>query len=201
MEIQANWKVPVENSLEAYHLAQVHAQTLGEDPGEERSVHEIGDGFTSFSTTHFASKSRLDRVLHGLEKLILWAIGRSHQGRYFHYHSYPHLLFSFTDALSLVQCILPTGPTRSRAVVRQFGVTGQTRVPLGAVTKLWGALGALITRRILAEDRVLYPSIQRGLEASPHRGVLGYGERRIHAFQGHILSEVKPSGSADRVSL
>lgn len=201
IDLEVNWKVPVENSLEAYHLAQVHPRTLGEDPGEERSVHEIGDGFTSFSTTHFSSKSRLDRILHGLEKAILRTLGRPHQGRYFHHHSYPHLLFSFTDALSLVQCILPTGPTRCRAVVRQFGVAGRSRNALGAVTKAWGMLGAFITRRILAEDRVLYPSIQRGLEASPHGGVLGYGERRIHAFQEHVLGELGRPTREGRVSL
>ena len=199
--LEVNWKVPIENSLEEYHLAQVHPHTLGEDPGEDRSVHEIGEGFTSFSTTHFASKSRLDRILHGFEKLILRAMGRPHQGRYFHHHSYPHLLFSFTDALSLVQCILPTGPTSCRAVVRQFGLPGRSLNPLGAAARLWGMLGAFITRRILAEDRVLYPSIQRGLEASPHRGVLGYGERRIHAFQEHVLSELGRPARADRVGL
>ena len=198
--LDVNWKVPVENSLEAYHLAQVHPHTLGEDPGEERSVHEIGEGFTSFSTTHFASKSRLDQILHGVEKRILRAMGRPHVGRYFHHHSYPHLLFSFTDALSLVQCILPTGPTSCRAVVRQFGLAGRSVNPLGALAKPWGMLGAFITRRVLAEDRVLFTSIQRGLEASPHRGVLGYAERRIHAFQKHVLSEIGRPERADRVS-
>jgi len=44
-----------------------------------------------------------------------------------------------------------------------------------------------VTMRILSEDRILFPSIQRGLEASPHAGVLGYAERRIHAFQEYIL--------------
>jgi phenylpropionate dioxygenase-like ring-hydroxylating dioxygenase large terminal subunit len=188
-DIEANWKVPVENSLEEYHLAQVHPYTFGEDPGEERSLHEIQPGFTTFSTTHFASKSRLDRWLHRCEASLLRALGRGQQGRYFHYHVYPHLLFSFTDTLSLVQCVLPDGPRKCRVVVRQFGPGGRLRPgPLRALAALWGFVGARITLRILSEDLVILPSVQKGLEASPHAGVLGYGERRIHAFQQHVKS-------------
>lgn len=179
----ANWKVPVENSLEAYHVPRVHPHTLRDDPGEDRSLYEIEAGRTAFSTTHFRSKSAVDRGLHLLERLLLRGLGKEQQGRYFHHHVFPNLLFSFTDTLSLVQCVVPTGPTTSRSTVRQFAPRSG---PFGLPMRIWGFFGARVTLRILSEDRILFPSIQRGLEASPHAGVLGYVERRIHAFQAHM---------------
>jgi hypothetical protein len=56
----------------------------------------------------------------------------------------------------------------------------------------WGRLGAKITRRILVEDMGLYADIQRGLAASPHAGVLGRCEERIHAFQRYLVELCDP---------
>jgi hypothetical protein len=39
----------------------------------------------------------------------------------------------------------------------------------------------------LLEDNGLYADIQRGLAGSPHKGMLGRCEERIHAFQHYVL--------------
>ncbi len=48
--IAVNWKVPVENSLESYHVPAVHANTFRCDPGNERTEHVLADRYTNMST-------------------------------------------------------------------------------------------------------------------------------------------------------
>jgi choline monooxygenase len=42
------------------------------------------------------------------------------------------------------------------------------------------------TQRALAEDAAILSDVQQGLEASPHRGVIGTREERVHAFQKYV---------------
>jgi phenylpropionate dioxygenase-like ring-hydroxylating dioxygenase large terminal subunit len=186
-EYPANWKVPVENSLEAYHVPCIHPTTFRADPGEARSTHVLGTRATSFRTDlPFSPHSRLDALYQRFEGCVLRSLGCETTGTYEQHHVFPNLLFSFTDAISLVHCVLPTGPRTSRGVVRQFGLPagrGGTRRRLG---RGWDRVAAAVTRRILEEDMALYPAIQGGLDASENAGVLGRCEERIHAFQAFV---------------
>lgn len=183
----ANWKVPVENTLEAYHVATIHPATFREAPTEERSNHLLGERHTAFGTDlPFSPHSRLDAWFQRSETWIARRLGISPAGKYWQHHVFPNLLFSFTDMISLCHCVIPTGPHTSRGVVRQFGRIGTRRGPRRWLAGSWGRVEAVVTRRIMAEDLALYPQIQRGLAASPHRGVLGRCEERIHAFQQYV---------------
>lgn len=189
-DLPVNWKVPIENALEAYHVPCVHPETFREDPGEDRSRHLLDERHTALVTQlPFSTHSRLDAWFQRSEGWLLRRLGLEPTGQYQQHHAFPHLLFSFTDALSLIQTVIPTGPTTSRTVIRQFGRTasGLWKRPL---TKAWGKLAAVITRRILEEDLALFPDIQRGLEASPHQGMLGRCEERIYCFQEYLLRAV-----------
>jgi phenylpropionate dioxygenase-like ring-hydroxylating dioxygenase large terminal subunit len=184
-----NWKVPVENTLEAYHVPSIHPNTFREDPGEQRSTHLLHARSTSFGTQlPFSSHSRADALFQRLEGRFLGLLGIAPTGAYWQHHVFPNLLFSFTDTLSLCHQVIPTSPTTSRALVRQFS-RGNRNWPLWrrGLSAAWGRLAAGITRGILREDMRLYDDIQRGLAASPHAGTLGRCEERIHAFQKYVL--------------
>jgi hypothetical protein len=43
-----------------------------------------------------------------------------------------------------------------------------------------------VTRQIVLEDRAIYPDVQRGLEASRSRGVIGTREERVYVFQRYV---------------
>ena len=179
----ANWKVPVENSLEAYHVPCIHPRTFGVDPGEARSVHWLGPRHTYFQTKLPFAHSRLDESFQRAEASVVRWLGRTPTGDYWQYHVFPNLLFSFTDAISLCQCVIPTGPTTCSATVRQLSPGP------GWLASPWGHLKATITRQIMQEDLGIFGSIQRGLEASPHPGLLGRCEERIHAFQSFVCGQ------------
>jgi phenylpropionate dioxygenase-like ring-hydroxylating dioxygenase large terminal subunit len=188
-----NWKIPIENALEAYHVPNVHPRTFKRDPGEERSEHRLRERDTAFGTQlPFCPHSTVDRWFQACEGRFVRLMGQEPTADYWQHHRFPNLLFSFTDTLSLVQAILPTGPTSSVAIVRQFGRFAAAK---GAWRRMlaggWGRLAAAITRQVLAEDMQLFPAIQRGLQASPHRGVLGRCEERIHAFQAWVEANAK----------
>ncbi|MFN8606526.1 MAG: aromatic ring-hydroxylating dioxygenase subunit alpha [Vulcanimicrobiota bacterium] len=178
----ANWKVPVENSLEAYHVPCVHPHTFGQDPGEQRSRHEFFQGGSSFSTRLPFAHTRLDAAFQRCEGWVVRRLGASNDDLYHQYHIFPNLLFSFTSASSFVQCVLPTGAATSRALVLQFARRG------GWLGPAWGSLKAALTLKILREDLGLFRAIQEGLQASPHTGLLGRCEERIHAFQDDLLA-------------
>lgn len=194
----ANWKVPVENSLEAYHVPCVHPETFREDPGPARCDHWLDARRTSMKTQlPFSPHSRLDGFFQKTESRFVRWLGIESTNGYEQHHLFPNLLFSFTDAISLVNCILPTGPKSSVATVRQFG-----RGPIrggwakSRIAKLWSKLTASITKKILLEDLEIFEAIQHGFERSSHVGVLGACEERIHAFQVYL--QQKQSKSSDR---
>jgi choline monooxygenase len=191
-DYRVNWKIPVENSLEAYHVPCVHPKTFVEDPGDDRSEHLLLEHRTAFGTSlPFSPHSRFHALFQRLEGSFMKSLGHTSTNSYWQHHVFPNLLFSFTDAISLANCVLPTGPTSCKATVLQFG-----RLPRrgGALKRtwaeLWAWMSAIITKKILVEDMVIFDSIQAGLRASRQPGLLGRCEERIHRFQKFLQSQV-----------
>lgn len=191
VEYKSNWKVPIENSLEAYHVPSVHAKTFREDPGDERSTHIMNERSTAFTTSlPFSPHSRLDRSFQKIESTLMKFLGVETNGEYWQYHLFPNLLLSFTDAISLIHSINPTGPRTATGIIRQFGNMGNSRWgPRRWLAVAWGMFKGQISKAIMQEDLGLIPDIQCGLEKSEQEGVLGRCEERIHAFQQLIETE------------
>lgn len=184
-EIEANWKIPIENSLEAYHVPCIHSETFREDPGPERSAHRLLPHRTSLETSlPFSAHSQLDRWFQQGEGWLMRRLGVTPTANYAQHHVFPNLLFSFTDAISLVECVLPLEPRRTRAVIRQFGRIGDSASgPRRWLARAWGQLASAVTKRVVREDLALFADIQRGLDSSNQCGLLGICEERIYAFQ------------------
>ena len=195
-----NWKIPLENSLEAYHVPNVHPHTFREDPGELKSEHVLLAHRTAFGTMlPFSPHSRLDAMFQNCGGRLAKWLGHEVTNRYWQHHVFPNLLFSFTDAISLCNCILPTGATTCSATVRQFGrlASNGKRVMRNRVAKLWAKLNALITKQILVEDLGIFESIQAGMRASQQPGVLGRCEERIHRFQAFLQNSSKQRSTSE----
>jgi choline monooxygenase len=101
------------------------------------------------------------------------------------------------DLMSMAQIVVPTSPTTSRTMVWLFAPFGPRRGVLPWLFAKGNALASKeITKRVLAEDAPIFADVQRGLEASPIRGVIGRREERVWAFQDHVarLSAVRQPG-------
>jgi choline monooxygenase len=192
MEHQANWKVVVENTLEAYHVPYIHAETFKETPSEQRSEHRFSAEGTSFhSTLPFAPESRTDAWFQRREGQFLRWLGRPVTSEYSQYHLFPNLLFSVTDAITLSHCVVPTGPDTCRSIVFQLGVCPTEARLKRLVCRGWGRMTGWVTQQIMAEDASLFPRIQKGLRSSSVEGVLGRCEERLHSFQSYIFAQTQ----------
>lgn len=195
-EINSNWKIPVEGSLESYHIPCVHPKTFHEDPGETPSNHQFFPTGTSFQTVFLAPRW-IDRRLRDVEGTLLKFLGIKYTGDYDHHHVFPHLLFSHTDSLSVAQVVYP-GETadKSFTLAIQFGIepvkSGFIRTKLA---RAWGKFTAWLTRTILAEDRDIFPEVQRGVTGARQTGILGRCEERLFAVQKYIADRID-SGQA-----
>ena len=199
VDYAANWKVPIENSLESYHVPCVHESTFREDPGSSRSHHELGRRSTSFTTSlPFSPHSGIDQIVQRFESGIMRLLGVKTTGEYSQHQLFPNLLLSFTDAIALVHVVIPTGPRTAQAIIFQFGNLGKARWGPGRwLAAAWGRFKAWVTKRIVQEDLELIPEIQLGLEKSSQPGVLGKCEERIHRFQQFLAEQDRSSSPAD----
>ena len=182
----ANWKIPVEASLESYHIPQVHPATFGEDPGESRSEHVFRQQSSTFHA-HLMTPRLIDRLLRTWERLLLGYLGISSQGQYEHHHVYPNLLASFTDSLSLAHSVKPTGPTSAVGCLWHFRRQPERRgFHRRVVASAWGRITGHLSVQVLREDVIMYPKIQAGLAGTDKPGILGRCEERLHSFQQDV---------------
>jgi phenylpropionate dioxygenase-like ring-hydroxylating dioxygenase large terminal subunit len=184
-----NWKIPIENVLETYHVAEVHRNWLSEHPrlvrvfsrDEEHVEHELGEGFSEY-------RDRMGADLAPYRALVR-LLARDEPCAYRHHHRFPGLILAETPLFAFLQVVSPSGPKTSRSMVRLWlRRGGRATEPLRAVT---AALATRFVTMVLREDAALYPSIQRGLESTERRGVLGVREERVWAFQRWLAAAVK----------
>ena len=190
---EANWKIPIEGSLESYHLAAVHAATFGADadPGEEHSEHTLWPGGTSFETTH-----RIPSLMTRAEDSALRLLGvATPDGRYEHHHLFPNLMLAGLHSMTLVTSVQPTGPQSSELRMWQWGPqpTGASlldRTIGRLVARSMGRVAAKSSVAVLQEDLAMFPQMQHGLNAPGATGLLGRCEERLHAFQTFVADAV-----------
>jgi choline monooxygenase len=194
----ANWKIPVEASLESYHIPQVHPMTFGEDPGESRSEQFFREQSSSFHAALMTPRM-IDRLLRVWECTLLGFFGIKSNGQYEHHHIYPNLLVSFTDSLSLAHFVKPTGPTSAVGCVWTFGRqperTGFLRQTFAS---LWGRFTGHLSVQVLKEDVVMYPKIQSGLASANRPAILGRCEERLHSFQQYVNQHLTQCDSSSQ---
>lgn len=175
----ANWKIPVENALESYHVPQVHPKTFRTLSNPRDATHTLEPRFTALESVTPPAGAALRWVAEQ------WR--RAPRRVYVHHHAYPSLLLARTDVSSLAQVVVPTSPTSSRSFAFCFVHRGEgARLVHRALGPLVRTLVARYTRAVLDEDNAMFASIQRGLRASTHAGVIGAREERVHAFQQYV---------------
>lgn len=181
-EFPCNWKVVLENSLESYHVPQVHPYTFKEYPTEANSWHELTDRFSTFKTiqpVEFATR---------MQNWLVRRMGLPVTREYWHRALHPHLTGSSLDSFRMMQAVYPTGPSTCRYRSLMFVPRGERRNPIAWMSHQILLLSAvLIGKRVFAEDATIYRGVQRGLASSPHRGVIGTREERIYSFQKFVM--------------
>lgn len=191
LPMPANWKIPVEVSLESYHIPEVHPQSFGEDPGETKSEHAFAENSSSFFTS-FNTPRLIDKLLKFCESFIMKVLGTPFSAKYEHHHIYPNLLISHTPSLTLVQIVRPLTATTCVSDVWQYGRQSKRRNPISKMTAwLWGRFTGWLSYQILKEDMRIFSHVQRGEQAATDRSILGRCEERLYAFQKFLHDRIE----------
>ena len=189
-----NWKVPIENTLESYHVSEVHPDWMGGVlPEEKFSEHHMDPRYT---TLHYHADNKADRKMSE----ICRQLGNEPTPGYRHWHVHPNVVFVMTDTFNYIATCQPTGPRTCRYRMRMYPLWGTARTPWRKFVRFvaW-RIGRRMMRRIIEQDRTIFEPQQRGIEASSHRGVIGIREERIFAFQKYVCEhtgiepELEPS--------
>jgi hypothetical protein len=155
-------------------------------PPEEVAWHELEAEFTTFKT--IVPNDWVNRQQANMVRLM----GEQPTWEYWHYNRHPHLTVSTLDVNRLVMCVFPTGPTTCRYRSILFTLRGRKAGPLAWATyRVLRPIVVYVAKKVFGEDGRLYPAVQRGLEASPHRGVIGTREERIYYFQRFVLNHTR----------
>lgn len=181
--LEVNWKIPVENTIESYHVPLVHPQTLVQYTDEAATTHELhatGTVMRSLSVTPW--------IYRLLARLILPRLDpASSIERYRLFHAFPHLFLIRTDATLQVMSVTPTSPTTCQLAVRLYTLRAARETWASRLgTWFWGRLKTYVVRMILAEDIKLLPDIQRGMQHSPFQGTISMREELVFAFQDYV---------------
>lgn len=185
-DFPCNWKVVLENSLESYHIPEVHPKTFKEFPDEVNAWHELTERFTSFKTIPPREFATI------MQNWIIRRLGEPVTNEYWHRVLHPHATGSSLDSFRMMQCVFPTGPTTCRYRCIFFTIRGRSRNPFAWVLyRTLRSIATYVARQVFAEDGSIYEGVQRGMAASPHRGVIGTREERIYLFQKYVLDHTQ----------
>ncbi len=194
-DFACNWKVVLENSLESYHIPQIHPTTFKEYPPEENAWHELDPRFTTFKTV--IPNTWQTRIQNWLARRL----GGTLTKVYWHHNKHPHITFASLDVNNLMMCVFPTSPTTCRYRSILFTLRGQRRTPLAwAVYQFLRPIVIYVAKKVFNEDAGIYRAVQKGLEASPHAGVIGTREERLYTFQEFVINSCRGAKELPQVS-
>jgi choline monooxygenase len=184
-DCESNWKVPVENTLESYHVTALHPKFFGSSlPAEENAEHLLEHRYTGLT---FTAATKMEQLQARLNRLL----GGEPTFKYLHRHIHPNTILVSTDTINYALMYQPTSPSTVRIRMRFFAVR-ETRSGLLASFISWLAwqFAKSKTLQVHNEDLAVYAAQQKGLERSRHPGVIGSREERIYYFQKYILESL-----------
>ena len=197
VELDTNWKVKIENSLESYHVEMVHVSTFARTPDVELCRHELHPRWTLYATREEPPtpwQKFLDRLAHRLARV-------EPDVEYRQWHFYPNLMFGKMRLFSWTETILPLSPTRTRVLAWFFSYQGRSgRLRSRIFSRVLANWARKYYTKVGAEDAAIVAEVQRGLSAGrrPAGGVISAREERCWHFQQYIAETTRDDSDGCR---
>jgi phenylpropionate dioxygenase-like ring-hydroxylating dioxygenase large terminal subunit len=189
-DVEANWKVVIENSLEGYHVPAVHAGTFMQENGmgkEESAPRFFLDDPLHSYLEHAAHPDWTIRFARMGAKVGEWPWRFEH---YTHHFVFPNLtVTSFMGYSFHIQRFEPTSVDVTTVHSRTVGVEFKNSTMVGRkMMELIYAEGHEFTRKVFAEDAMICKKVKQGLKNAERLAVLAIGlEDRVRHFQQAYL--------------
>jgi len=188
----ANWKAGVENTLEPYHTAFVHAESIAEvtEVDCRMALHD------RFSSEFHLLKDKSSSWWNVMAETTGFTPSAQF-GDYWHFHVHPNLCIGLTfGSLLSIQTFEPLTPDRARLRYCLFLPEPMAAKPRAKRSALQDFLTDF-NERVLAEDQGPVEACQRGFHDTSSRALLGESEARIANFQRGILADLEDERSPE----
>lgn len=178
----ANWKLLVENVLECYHCGYVHPETFVKGLGiGKKPIADIRFD-SGHSSSHFPKSPTARDALKARAVAHLADRAFAHDS-FFHVHIFPNLFISSTEGTAFyVGHAVPLSVGETALRVRFFApgveLDERARMRQDMINKQ----GAVLGKTVIAEDKAVLETVQRGMAAATRPPLLGADEVRIEAF-------------------
>jgi len=193
---RVNWKIPVENAVESYHVPFVHPTTFVSFRDESLHGHRIQSLFSSYKDLLPFSARITDRIYLWISKTVL--DGPSLE-RFTHSHIFPNSLFYYGDLFRSIQWVEPVNAEEMK--IRTLGLRPRN---LRFAAAGWLLLQVFLipylrfAKKILEEDAGITLSVQKGVRHAGNRpSVLSMREERVFAFQSFIREKLGTDSNSE----
>jgi len=188
MPTPCNWKLVLENMLDAYHIECVHPKTFKYSPPSEHCTHTFHDTYD-----YYIHDYQDEPASANAERLLCKVTGQPLDLKWRHILRYPNIAVGGSGPWYYMEMIWPETPTTCRILVFTLHDPGRRgRVFTFLMHRLLMRLGSAVAAQVQREDAGIFAAIQHGTSA-PDRpyggGLISAREERIFAFQKFVLRE------------
>ena len=190
LEIKANWKIIIENTMEAYHLGLVHRDTLA----KLMPITTPENLTFSFHSPHSNYIIPLN-VKENSKKLKFLHKDFSNRcykiDGFIHYLIFPNLLISSSYGTTFnVSVINPISSCKTNFTSNVFLGKINDGVDIDEVLDFRNT-AVEYNRQVFDEDKIACENVQEVVEYTDQPGVLSLEEERVHRFQLDYLEYLK----------
>lgn len=195
LEVDLNWKLPVDANIETYHVNTVHRQSAA------KVLDQAATGIQLLRNGHsrMLIRTQDDRSMEALMPFppLFDGVGNLPDSGTFSYHVFPNLSIVFSSrGFMFFITNWPIAPDRSSYHVHfcsSLPCDDDERTTLNEQF-------AEINRSVLLEDLSVLPGMQRSIDGGGLKSVqLGYQERRIYYLHESIDRVIGPEGVPDEL--
>ena len=190
IDIDANWKIVMENALETYHVGFIHGESI--QPLGFEVTHTDFEG--AHSVSHYSaprSKRKLAAIAYAFPERPVALDG------YLHANIFPSstIATAYGNFFVLTRTE-PLGIARTRLHWTMVSTRHAAQSAAAADTAaLMNESNKAFLRRTFEEDAGICASVHAGCAEATTRGYLGAQEQRVAAFEHELVARIGPIGS------